>query len=511
LILALAFLHGGAAAAQPPDSWVPMRWQGGPLEVERRIAEQTLPADPVVREAIQQWYDPETLQLLEGTPVNCLLITWSTGADAALERQQQQLVQSYTRKAHARGIAVLGLVYSGSDPSTYVEPAADAGLDGLVLEGGNAGDDGSVGEIEKSFCSRNKAAVVIPLAARPGSLRSATWPILAVEGITPRMRRLTEMAIEAGPTSEPWIDSNIWLVRSFRTAKDRRPVWIGHQLLHPGGGDYERAVADGAMAGGHWIVALDDELRANLRRRQPAALKAWRELGAYLTFYQEHTEWKEFLPEGPLGVVLDPAGEYREISDEYLNLLARRRIPYRVVRRDCLSEADLQGLRAVLATDLTPPTEAERGTLQAFAEKGGLVLAGRAWGGEIAKGQDFTELSVGQGRIVVFNDDLPEPEWLSKKMVSLLEDDLNMRLFNVPSVLIYASRDAAEQRFLLQLLNCSTFPAQSLTVRMCEDFRTARLYTPENGVADLAIERSDGRTEIRIPELLVAGALLLEK
>ena len=118
---------------------------------------------------------------------------------------------------------------------------------------------------------------------------------------------------------------------------------------------------------------------------------------------------------------------------------------------------------------------------------------------------------MGQGRIVVFSDDLPEPESLSKNMVSFVEADLNMRLFNVPSVLIYASRDDTGRRFLLQLLNCSTYPAQSLTVRMYEDYRTARLHTPENGVTELGVERSNGRTEILIPELPVAGALLLEK
>ena len=49
--------------------------------------------------------------------MNCLLLTWSAGADADLERQQQQLVKTYATEAHMRGVAILGLVFPGADPS----------------------------------------------------------------------------------------------------------------------------------------------------------------------------------------------------------------------------------------------------------------------------------------------------------------------------------------------------------------------------------------------------------
>ena len=39
------------------------------------------------------WYDTATLDLLEASPVNCLLVTWSAGSDAELERAQQRLVK----------------------------------------------------------------------------------------------------------------------------------------------------------------------------------------------------------------------------------------------------------------------------------------------------------------------------------------------------------------------------------------------------------------------------------
>src|ERR1019366_1203868 len=82
-----------------PYSGTPARWRGGPLELSQRAKPKTPPADTAVREAIANWYDPATLHLLEGSPVNSLLLTWSAGADAELERQQQQLVKIYTTEA----------------------------------------------------------------------------------------------------------------------------------------------------------------------------------------------------------------------------------------------------------------------------------------------------------------------------------------------------------------------------------------------------------------------------
>ena len=45
----------------------------------RRAAAKTLPSDPAVRETIANWYDPATLSLLEGSPVNCLLVDLERG------------------------------------------------------------------------------------------------------------------------------------------------------------------------------------------------------------------------------------------------------------------------------------------------------------------------------------------------------------------------------------------------------------------------------------------------
>ncbi|HYW41687.1 MAG TPA: hypothetical protein VE959_02445 [Bryobacteraceae bacterium] len=495
-----------SATPGTPDSWIPARWPGGPLELARRAMAKTAPADPAIRDAIASWYDPATLRLLEGSPLNCLLVTWSAGADREVERRQQQLIKTYTAEAHQRGIAVLGLVYPGADPARSAAAAADARLDGLALDGEFPG--GFPGQVDRALASANSSAVVIPIAASAASVRTARRPILAVEGVSPSARNLSDMGITSAPSSEPWIQSNVWLVRSFRLGPAWRPVWISYQ---PEGGtpaDYARSVADAAVAGGRWIVALDDGLRAGLRRNDAAALAAWHGIGACLKFAEDHAEWRRFAPFGNLGIVVDSAAADPEMADEYLKLVARRQAPYRLIARSELSAASLAGFRAVLATALAPPTEVERNALRAFAEKGGLVVAGPTWG-DPPKDKPFAEVPVGKGRVTVYKD--LDPESVARDMRDLLSHrDAGVAAFNVPTAITYASTGAAGKCLLVQLLNYSDSPATAITIRVSGNFKSARLFTPGAEPLDLAMNSSDGQVDVTIPKLSLWGGVLLE-
>ena len=247
------------------------------------------------------------------------------------------------------------------------------------------------------------------------------------------------MGIRAGASAEPWIESNIWLVRSFRLGTEWRPIWINQQPNPSSQGDYVRCVADAAVAGGRWMVAIDDDLRARLFRKDSGALATWRSIAAYLQFGEDHAEWRSFAPYGNLGIILDLAGKNPDISDEYLNLVTRRHVPYRLILRSELSAASLSSFQAVLAADLAPPTEAERKILCDFAEKGGLVVAGPSWG-DPPKDDSYAEVPLGKGRVAVYKEDPPNPESVAKDMLDLLEPEvMGLSVFNVPSAITYAS------------------------------------------------------------------------
>jgi len=503
--LAVLFLLScrlGASGVPAPEAWVPIRWTGGPLELAWRTRAKTLPADAAVRDALARWYEPSTLSLLEDSPANCLLVTWSAPADVAVEAEQQQLVKVYAEAAHKRGLAVLGLVYASGDAPKIAADAARAALDGLVLEGE------FVPEFPAALRKAAGSMLVIEIAKDAAAWRWKPVPIVAVAGVAPSGRNLTEMGIRGAPSSEPWIQSNMWLVRSFGLVSPSRPVWISSQIENASAGDYPRAVADAAAAGGRWIIALDDAFRAKLRARDASALEAWRHLSSYLRFAEGHAAWRALAPYGNVGIVLDPASTKSDLAGEYLNLVARRQVPYRLVARSGLNAAAAAKLRAIVAIELDPPSAAERRLLQDFAENGGLVIAGPSWG-SAPKTEPFAEIPTGKGRVVVYKD--PDPGTVARDLKEMLsDDDLGVVPFNVPSVITFASGGGPGKPLVVQLVNYFDHPAEAVTLRVAGKFRLARLETPDGAAVDLPLRDTEGRTEVTVPKFLLWGAVSME-
>lgn len=503
LVVLFLFLCTVSAFASPaPESWVPIRWTGGPLELAWRTRLKTLVTDAAVRDVLYRWYEPATLTLLDDSPANCLLVTWSAPADAAVVAEQQHLVKVYAAAVHKRGLAVLGLVYEGGDAAKIAADASRAALDGLVLEG----------EFSPRFIAElHKAAgsmLVIEIAKRAAPWRWTSAPIVAVAGVDPSGRNLSEMGIRGAPSSEPWIESNIWRVRWFAANSPSHPIWTSSQLENPTSTDYARAVADAAAAGGRWIISLDDALRTKLLAGDPSALETWHRISRYLKFAESHRFWRTLAPFGNVGIVLDPKNVQQDLAGEYLNLLARRQVPHRLLTRSELSAAAVANYRALVAIELDPPSPTERKVLQDFAETGGVVIAAASWG-DAPKTEPFSEFPLGKGRVIVYRD--PDPAEVARDLKELLSDDeLGLVPFNVPSVITFASGGGPGKSLLVQLLNYFDHPVEAITLRVTGTFRTARIETPESAPMDLQMHEADGTMEITIPKLLLWGVVSLE-
>jgi hypothetical protein len=499
--------------AAPSSGWIPARWDGGPAEAARRAADKAVATDGPVRQAILQWYDPATLGLLEGTPINCLLLTFSAGQAADVEARQRELVKAYVREAHTRGMAVLGIVYPAGDPQEIGAAAGDAQLDGLVLDGDFRALAGFPAKIESALRQKNSSAVVIPIERTAGAIRNSKAPLVAVDGVPPIARDTSDMGIEAGVSAEPWIDSNIWLVRALRQGTAWRPVWISQQPKSPARGDYLTAVADAAAGGGRWIVTLDDELRSGLFRKDANALATWKAVAGYLKFAEEHAAWRDFTPFGNVGIIIDKASKSPAESDEVLNLTARRQVPYRVIDRSSLNAAVLREFRAVVPADLSPATDAEKQLLRAFVEQGGTVFAGSWWGG-VAEGQDYVETHLGKGVVVVYGGDPPNPEDVARELRDMLPaQTLGFTPFNVPSLITYVSAGDGGKRKLIQLVNYASRAFEyRVTLRIEGTFHAARLYSPEGPVVNVEVHpaRVAGQTELSMPRLNLWSVLELE-
>ena len=465
------------ACALDADKLVPVQWPGGPLEAARRAG-----ADPTI----------PSLDLLRGTTINCLLVTWSGPGDASVVREQQRLAGGFAKEAHDRSFAVLGLLRAGSDPVEAVGAAVSAHLDGVALEP----DFADFGRLSQA-AEHAAELLVIPLQAGGGA---------------PGIRMLSDSgAAVATPTSEPWIDSNLWLVRALR-AKGQSPAWLGFALENPSVDNYVRAIADSAAAGGQWVVAPDGSLLSGLANKRSEALAKWHGITEALGFFAQHRAWRQFSATGPVGVVRDPTTRYPDIAEENLNLIARRRIPYRTMERASLCAAELEGLKALLATEISNPSESEQSLLKTFVERGGLLVTGPRWNAAAPKEQDYITQQIGKGQVVIYRDDSPDPENLSKNLLHVLgKGNLGIRLFNAPTALPYVSASDDGKQLLVQMVNYASGPSEAITVRVRGPYRTARLFSLNGSVVDLPVERSEQDVELAIDRIQTYAALLLEK
>jgi hypothetical protein len=506
LVLAVLcfFVSGtrGASATPAPETWVPIRWTGGPLEVAWRTQTKTVPEEAAVKDNLARWYEPATLSLLESSPANCLLVSWSAPVEAAIEAEQQRLVKVYAEAAHKRSLAVLGIVYAAGDASKIAADAARAALNGLVLEGQFAP------EFSAALRKAAGSMLVIEIAKDAVSSRRNAAPIVAVEGVAPSARNLSEMGIRGAPSSEPWIESNVWLVHSLSVTARPNRVWISSQIENASGVDYARAVADAAAAGGQWIVSLDDALRAKLRAGDASALQTWRRLSSHLKFGETRSQGRAPAPYGNVGIVLDPAGANQDVADEYLKLAARRQVPYRLITRSEMDPAALASFRALVAIAVDQPSAAERKILQDFAENGGLVIAGPGWGGA-PKTEPFAEIQTGKGRVAIYRD--PDPEIVARDLKELLSDDeLGVVPFNVPSVITFVRGGGPKESLVVELVNYFDHPVEAITLRVAGKVRSARMETPDAPALDLPLREAEGRTEVTVPKLSLWSAVSIQ-
>ncbi len=75
--------------------------------------------------------------------------------------------------------------------------------------------------------------------------------------------------------------------------------------------------------------------------------------------------------------------------------------------------------------------------LELFAARGGMVVAGPSWSGAAPAADPHEVRKTGTGRLVVYKNAEPDPETLSKDLLSLLgRGNLGVRLFNASSVLL---------------------------------------------------------------------------
>lgn len=513
-----AFLLAACAwlAAAAPRDWVPLRWEGGPLEVVRRAsAEEPNQAEAAPEDVLLGWYEPSKLDLLADTPFNCLLVTWSLGRKHEQDAAQRAAVTKLAAAARERGLAVLGVVHAGPDWREAVAAAAEAQLDGVTLEGAFSESD-----VAAAFERMDGRGPVIPIRSWERTAFDSRAPVLAADdGRWPGLLTADDdlAGWHSAPTSNPWVLSNAWLADALRADGSGRPVWLGHRPRRYRDQpfelrDYVRAVADAAMAGSRWIVALDAGWQAGLAAGDEAILADWNKLGETIRFFDQRPDWKDLPPQPALVLVHDPAKPSVFTTMDVLNMLAVRHVPHRVLLRSDLAAGKTPAGAAVLAYDQAPPSQAEHDALQAFADTGGMLIFGPVWARyEYKGGDDFQRIIPGKGSKVSY----PAPELNGDKFAGELrgrieKKDAAPKLYNVGTIMSRYAVDPANGRSVLQLTEYSDYPTENVTVRLPHAISKARFLPLEGPAEDLEVYEAEHGSEVVVPEVPSYCAVVLE-
>jgi hypothetical protein len=376
----------------------------------------------------------------------------------------------FVAAAKARGVVVL---------------AVRGGADGLVLEGED------LPTVRLTSRSRMQLGSSDPIIGTT----QGVWPGIAVEEAG---------AHKAGPTSSVWIDTNTGFLRAVR-AWGTATVWIANtppEKTVITTARYLQAIADPAIIGARWVIALDSDLAARLARREEAALGTWKRMGALLDYFEHHPEWRAMREAGQLAIVQDPF-KGGLLSGGILDMIATKHTPVRPVPNERLSPQALVG--ATMAVNIAGDslTAEQKEVLRGFTRGGGMLLSGPpGWKDPAPAG----------GAITLEKAELERLGDMWHDVNSMIgRRNLGVRLFNVASMLSNYVAAPDGKSALVQLVNYADFPVDSVTLHYLGDFPYATLITPEGAEKKLDVYKIEDGWGVDVDRVAVCAAIKLEK
>jgi hypothetical protein len=438
------------AAVPAPAAWVPIRWP---------------------------WADTRSLDLLNGTPVNCLLLKTYT----------PELVAA----AQARGVAALALLSTGGD----IAGAVAAKVDGIVLEG----------EFSADAVAAIKGVPVVELGPRSRMPLGSSAPILATnQGVWPGISADDEGAKKTGPTSGVWIDTNTGFLRAVRSWGNPT-VWIANvppPKTAVSTTRYLQVIADAAASGARWVIAFDDDLVPRLAAREEAAMGTWKRIGGLLRYFEEHPEWRE-MPEGGLLALVQDPGKGGLLSGGILDMIAVKHTPVRPIPRQHLSPAALKGATMAVNVDADALTAEQKEILRGFTRGGGTLLTGPP---------GWKDPTPGAGKITLEKEELERLNDIWHDVNSMIgRRNLGVRLFNVASMLSNYLAAEDGKTAIIHLVNYSDYPVDNVAMHFLGEFKHATLISPDGAGKALEIYKTEEGWGVDVDRVGVCATIKLEQ
>jgi hypothetical protein len=334
-----------------------------------------------------------------------------------------------------------------------------------------------------------------------------------------RLSQSGEDTASAGPTGEPWVNTNGWRVAIESALAPGTISWVSappraNAVLTAA--SIRMAVADSAVAGGRWILALNDSLAAAVAQGNAAAVEVWKEGAAAVAFFSRQADWATWKPRGTIGVVSDFAGKNGALTREVVNLIGRAASHYTIIPKNSASST-FEGLRAVVYADLEPPDTALRQRILEFVNKGGTLITTPDWGkpegaSKPSARPGYGSFSHGKGRIELAAERSYDPYTLANDAVVIVSHRYDLaRLWNGGAHGSYSKLSPDGKRMLAQFLIYSDQPATEATAWVAGQYRSAKLYTIGKSPQAIDLTAKAGGAEMQLPPIGQYAAIELER
>ena len=350
--------------------------------------------------------------------------------------------------------------------------------------------------------------------------------VLEADGKQPQMRG--SLVVKRGsvlevssPTAQPWIDTNLALVKiAQRFRVGQVPMYTFSWLAPSDPGqdrplltadDYSLAVAEAGAFHADLILELDDRLQKGLSHHDPQAWALWNQVLLYVKFYSNRPE-RATEAAANVAIVVDAL----DTTDEVMNLLARHNIPFKVLRPAGLRSQDLHAFDLLVV--FAKPDQPTSQRITDLATQGKTIVIVDAhgaypWqnGNPVRLNERTVSFATGKGKVLELSEPVTDPETFAQDIRRLLgtQNALLSLWSGLTTIAVpYSGPGGAVKE--LELINYAE-DSLRLQVQVKGSFASVRYESPGHPCCEsLTPVKHNGFTEFVIPDLRIAGRVHLE-
>ena len=452
---------------------------------------------PGLSEVLVHW-SSATVPPANALGMRDLVISWNDGALALL------------KEAHKQGYRVYVEIQPQQD-AAIAESFGNAGAEGVILNAPPA----------------QRAAIERALPRLKSAYPKLRFMVLSPEGKLPQMRgsmviKRDSVLEVSSPTSQPWIDTNLSLVKIERRAYEQQmPLytfsWLGSdarpQERSPSATDYSLAIGEAGAFRADLVLDVDEHLQKSLNAKDPGAWKLWREALDYADFYSRDRADARLQAAANIAVIVGNL----DTGDEVMNLMARHNLPFKALRESDLQSSALEHFDVIVV--FAKPDRESRQRLNDLARRGKAVVIVEAHGSypwhntqAVRLNEHATSYAVGNGSVIELSEAVTDPETFSQDIRRLLGKERSLiSLWNGLTTIAAPYTEDGQDIKEIEFINYAADPLP-VQVQVKGSFRSVQYESPERACCEtLAPVQHNGFTEFVIPELKIAGRVHLAK